>query len=118
MNKTMSKSQLSIDPKVLEQAAIWHARITNEDIQGYEWGRFAEWLEADVIHVAAYDQIEDTDTLVADMSAEIEAVYDLNAEKTMPGAQYPQAAQVSGGWCRVCAANGYYMPVLALSFML
>jgi len=56
--------------KILEQAAQWHARLSNEAATEADWLDFTAWLEADDAHRLAYDHIED---MMMDMAAMPEA---------------------------------------------
>lgn len=58
--RTMSRQKaIKLNEKLLEEAALWHARIS-DDLAGEDvWLAFTEWLEADETHRLSYDRVEE-----------------------------------------------------------
>ncbi len=49
----------SIDEGLLEEASLWHARVTDADAGEDTWLFFTDWLEADDLHRIAYNKVEE-----------------------------------------------------------
>jgi transmembrane sensor len=59
------KNNNLITADMLEQARTWYVRLGSEAATGKDWESFTVWLEANSLHVDAYDQVELT---LADIS--------------------------------------------------
>lgn len=61
-----------ISEKLRNDAAQWHARVSNETASEADWLAFTDWLEQDDAHREAYDSLED-------MLIELEEFEDIKA---------------------------------------
>lgn len=56
MNPNENTSELTDD--LLEEAAMWHVRVSTDKALSDDWIAFTQWLEEDNRHVEAYNMIE------------------------------------------------------------
>ncbi len=51
-------TRISIPEDILSQARAWYVRLGSEQAGVNDWQEFTSWLEADLRHLDAYDQVE------------------------------------------------------------
>ncbi len=49
---------MAIPGHILEQARTWYVRVGSEQAGTDDWRAFTNWLEADPVHIDAYDRVE------------------------------------------------------------
>lgn len=75
-------------------AIQWVLRQRNEDMQAAEWTAFTEWLEADPLHLSAYDQALEADDDLAVVAQKLTPAEDGNGD---PDTDESVAANDNGG---------------------
>lgn len=49
----------------LDEALMWHIRLSNEEASAQDWARFTEWLESHAANADAYDVVTNADELLS-----------------------------------------------------
>lgn len=81
-SRIMSRQKaINISDEMLEEAASWHARVSDELTGEETWLAFTEWLEADPARAAAYDRVEDLSMEVEGMAEPALDLMSTRAEK-------------------------------------
>ena len=73
VKRTDNRENIMLPEKLLEEAAQWHARITDDAASEDVWLSFTLWLEQGSQHQAAYDQVEMLAEQIDELASSIKA---------------------------------------------